>query len=206
MGFYDDQVLPRITNVLLGNKEFAKVRAEVCEGLQGDVIEVGFGSGLNLPLLPAAVAGVWAVEPSGTATKLAAKRIAAASVPVQIVGIDGAELDLPDDRFDSALSTMTICTIPDVTGALQELRRVLKPGGGFHFADHGHAPDEKVARTQDRFTPMWKRVAGGCHLNRDVVALVTAAGFEVDHVRTFYLKGPKPMGSMAVGVARKPAQ
>ena len=203
MGFYDNEILPRLTNVLLGNKDFAKVRAEVCEGLRGDVVEVGFGSGLNLPYLPSEVQGVWAVEPSGTATKLAAKRIAAASVPVQVVGVDGAHLDLPDDRFDSALSTMTLCTIPDVTGALEELRRVLKPGGAFHFADHGHAPDPKVAHTQDRFTPMWMRVAGGCHLNRDIVTLVTDAGFAIDHVRTFYLKGPKPMGHMAVGVARK---
>jgi ubiquinone/menaquinone biosynthesis C-methylase UbiE len=201
MGFYDDQLLPRFTNVMLGNKAFAKVRREACEGLHGDVVEVGFGSGLNLPWLPSTVTGVWAVEPSGTATRLAAKRIATSTVAVHVAGLDGAALDLPADRFDSALSTMTLCTIPDVRGALQELRRVLKPGGSFHFAEHGHSPNDNVARTQDRFNGFQKRWAGGCHLNRDIAALITSAGFDIEHLRNFSLKGPKAWGYMYVGRA-----
>ena len=193
-----------MTNWLLGTKEFGKLRREACEGLQGDVVEVGFGSGLNLVYLPDTVTGVWAVEPSGTATKLAAKRMAALATPVQLVGVDGARLELPDQRFDAALSTMTLCTIPDVRAALQELRRVLKPGATFHFAEHGRAPVEKVARAQDRFNAMQMRLAGGCHLNRDVVALITEAGFEIEQVRTFFLKGPKPWGFMSIGWARSP--
>jgi ubiquinone/menaquinone biosynthesis C-methylase UbiE len=202
VGVYNDQIVPRVTNRLLGTKEFGKLRREACEGLQGDVVEVGFGSGLNLAYLPAAVTGVWAVEPSGTATKLAATRMAALPTPVQVVGVDGARLDLPDDRFDAALSTMTLCTIPDVRAALRELRRVLKPGGTLHFAEHGHAPVERIARTQDRFNGMQMRFAGGCHLNRDIVGLIREAGFEIELHRNFFLKGPKAWGYMSLGRAR----
>lgn len=202
VGIYADHVLPRLTDRLLGTHAFANVRREACEGLRGDVIEVGFGSGLNLPFLPDAVTGVCAVEPSGTATKLAAKRIAGSPVPVQVVGVDGAQLELADGRFDAALSTMTLCTIPDVTTALGELRRVLKTGGRFHFAEHGRSPVERVARTQERFTPMQRRVAGGCHLNRDIAALLETAGFTIEDLRNFSLKGPKAWGYMYVGTAR----
>jgi ubiquinone/menaquinone biosynthesis C-methylase UbiE len=202
MGVYSDQIVPRLTNRLLGTKEFAKLRREACEGLQGDVVEVGFGSGLNLAYLPDSVTGVWAVEPSGTATKLAAKRIAASPTPVHVVGIDGARLDFPEHRFDAALSTMTLCTIPEVSAALQELRRVLKRGGSFHFAEHGQAPVDRIARTQDRFNAIQMRLAGGCHLNRDIVSLISAAGFEIEQVRNFFLKGPKAWGYMSIGWAR----
>jgi len=204
MGFYGEQILPRVVDKLLGNREFAKVRKEACAGLHGDVVEIGFGSGLNVPFLPDAVTGVWAVEPSSVAWKLAAPRVAQARVPLHQAGLDGARLDLPDARFDAALSTMTLCTIPDVDGALHEIRRVLKPGAEFHFAEHGHAPDNRVARRQDRFNGVQNRIAGGCNLNRDITALLTAAGFVVDPIRNFYLKGPKPLGYMYVGRARNP--
>ena len=204
MGFYADQVLPRITDLLLGTKAFGKVRQEVCEGLHGAVVELGFGSGLNLSHLPPEVEGVWAVEPSGTALKLARKRTDASSVLVQAAGLDGARIESPDDRFDTALSTMTLCTIPDVEAALEEVRRVLKPGGTFHFAEHGHSPDAKVARTQDRFNGMEQRFAGGCHLNREISALITGAGLRIDTMRNFYLKGPKAWGYMYLGTATAP--
>jgi SAM-dependent methyltransferase len=204
MGFYNEQVLPRFVNVMLGNKEFAKVRKEACAGLRGDAIELGFGSGLNLPHLPPEVTGVWTVDPSGVAMRLAAKRMAAAPVDVHVGALDGERLDFPDDRFDSALSTMTLCTIPDARAALRELRRVMKPGALFHFAEHGHSPDAKVARTQDRFDGLQQKTAGGCHLNRPIDALLTDAGFEIDTIRNYYLKGPKPWGYMYVGRARNP--
>jgi SAM-dependent methyltransferase len=203
VGFYGDQVLPRITNVLLGNKAFGHIRHEVCEGLHGDVVEVGFGSGLNVPWLPPAVTGLWAVEPSGTATSLARKRMESTPVSVHVAGLDGAHLDLPDERFDAALSTMTLCTIPDISDALDEVMRVLKRGGSFHFAEHGHSPDEKVAHTQERFSGVQKRWAGGCHLNRDIAGLITSAGFEMEELRNFYLKGPKAWGYMYLGRAKK---
>ncbi len=178
MGFYTEQIVPRATNVMLGSHSFGKlVRSRVCTGLAGDA--------------------------SGVAMKLAAKRIAAASIPVHAAGLDGARLDLPDDRFDAALSTMTLCTIPDVATALRELRRVLKSGASFHFAEHGHAPDAKVARTQARFNGFQQRVAGGCHLNRDIPALLTDAGFAIEDLDSFYLPGgPKAWGHMYVGTAR----
>jgi len=189
---------------MLGNSMFAKVRTEACEGLHGDVIELGFGSGLNMPHLPPEVTGVWTVEPSAVAMKLAAKRMAASSIEVHQGALDGERLDFPDTRFDSALSTMTLCTIPDVDGALTELRRVLKPRADFHFAEHGLAPDEKVVRMQGRMNGFQQRVAGGCHLNRDIAALITKAGFEIETIRNFYLKGPKAWGYMYVGRARTP--
>ena len=200
--FYTEQVVPRLTNVLLGSHAFGTVRAQTCAGLHGDVIELGFGSGLNLAYLPDAVSGLWAVEPSGVGMKLAAKRIAASPVPVHPAGLDGARIDLPDDRFDCALSTMTLCTIPDVDAALRELHRVLKPGGTFHFAEHGRAPDPKVARTQDRFTGLQQRLAGGCHLERDIPALLAHAGFAITELDNSFLKGgPKAWSYMFIGRA-----
>ena len=202
MGFYSEQVLPRVTDRLLGNSRFGKVRAEVCAGLHGDVLEIGFGSGLNLAFLPAAVTGVWAVEPSTVARRIARKRSAVSPIALHQAGLDGARIDAADATFDAALSTMTLCTIPDVRAALRELRRVLKPGASFHFAEHGHSPDDRVARSQDRFNGMQNRFAGGCNLNRDISALLTDAGFEIESLRNFYLQGPKPIGYMYVGRAR----
>jgi SAM-dependent methyltransferase len=202
VGFYSEQVLPRVTDRLLGNRTFAKVRAEACTGLRGDVLEIGFGSGLNMPFLPSDVTGVWTVEPSSVARRIAAKRIAASPVPLHEAGLDGARIDAADARYDAALSTMTLCTIPDVRAALRELRRVLKPGASFHFAEHGHSPDDRVAHRQDRLNGIQNRIAGGCNLNRDVATLLTDAGFEIDALRNFYLKGPKAFGYMYVGRAR----
>ena len=202
MGFYSEQIVPRFTNVMLGNKTFGRLREEVCAGLHGDVIELGFGSGLNLPHLPPEVDGIWPVEPSKVAVKLAQKRIQESPAEVQLGELDGERLDFPDDRFDAALSMMTLCTIPDVDVALEELRRVLKPGAEFHFAEHGHAPDEKVAHTQERMNGFQQRFAAGCHLNREIDGLLTKAGFEITSLRNFYLKGPKCAGYMYVGRAR----
>jgi SAM-dependent methyltransferase len=204
VGFYGEQVLPRVTDKLLGTRAFGKVRREACEGLHGDVLEIGFGSGLNVPYLPTEVTGLWVVEPSRVARKLAHKRVTASTVPVQHAGFDGARIEEPDARFDAALSTMTLCTIPDVRGALQEVRRVLKPGAYFHFAEHGRSPDARVARNQDRFNGIQNRVAGGCNLNREIDDLLTDAGFEIESLRNFQLEGPKAMGYMYLGRARNP--
>jgi SAM-dependent methyltransferase len=203
MGFYGERVLPRIINVACGMKATEPLRRRVCEGLHGQVVEIGFGSGLNVPFYPEAVTGVTAVEPADLGWKLAGKRLAAARVPVQRSGLDGESLPFPDDSYDTALSTWTLCTIPDAGAALREVRRVLKPGGTLHFIEHGLAPDQRVQVWQHRLEPMEKRVFGGCHLTRPILDLLTGAGFTIAEVDVFYEKGaPKPMGADSLGVAQ----
>lgn len=205
MGVYGEQVLPRIINAVCNMKENTPQRRRVCDGLAGDVVEVGFGSGLNVPFYPAAVEGVAAVEPADVGWKLAAKRLGASAVPVQRAGLNGESLPFPDDRFDAALSTWTMCTIPDIDAALRELRRVLKPGGTLHFVEHGLAPDGGVRRWQHRLEPVQKRVFGGCHLTRPIADLLTGAGFTITELDVYYEKGaPKFVGANSLGVARSP--
>jgi ubiquinone/menaquinone biosynthesis C-methylase UbiE len=207
LGFWREQVVPRVANKTLDNAAVNEIRERVCSGLHGDVLELGFGSGLNVPHYPAAVAGVWAVDPSGVALRLAASRIAVSPVPIHRAGLDGAHLDLPDRRFDSALSTFTLCTVPDVERALTEVLRVLVPGGTFHFVEHGRSPDRTVARWQGRIEPVQRRLAGGCHLTRDIDELIGQAGFDVDALDNYYAPlGPKPFTYFYEGRARKPAE
>jgi SAM-dependent methyltransferase len=205
MGLWTDQLLPRLTDRLLGVEPIRHARAEACAGLRGDVVELGFGSGLNVPHYPDAVTGVWAVDPSEVARRLAARRVEESRVPVAHAGPTAEELPFPDQRFDSALSTFTLCTVPDVAHALQELVRVLVPGGRFHFLEHGLAPDAGVARWQARLAPLNRAVAGGCHLNRDIGALIRDAGFEIVELSTYYGEGPRPLSYRYQGIARRPA-
>ncbi|MDP1806252.1 MAG: methyltransferase domain-containing protein [Acidimicrobiales bacterium] len=205
MGIYAEQVLPRIINVACGMKGNRPLRERACAGLHGQVVEIGFGSGHNVPHYPTAVTGVAAIEPAGVGWKLAAQRLDASSIPVERVGLDGQSLPLPDDSCDTALSTWTMCTIPDIAGALAELRRVLKPGGTLHFVEHGLAPDAKVQRLQHRLEPVQKRLFGGCHLTREIPDLLTAAGFTLVDCDQFYEEGaPKFLAADTLGVAASP--
>jgi len=207
MGLYTERVLPRILNATGGASRHEPLRRRVCAGLAGDVVEIGFGSGLNVPFYPAAVTRVAAVEPSDLSWRLAAGRVQGARVPVQRAGLDGQSLPFADGSYDAALSTWTLCTIPDVAAALAELRRVLKPGGTFHFLEHGLAPDEDVRRWQRRLEPLQKRLLGGCHLTRPIAGLLTAAGFTVAGLDVFYETGTtKVTGADSLGVAVAPAR
>jgi ubiquinone/menaquinone biosynthesis C-methylase UbiE len=189
---------------VMRRRELTPIRARVAASLDGEVLEVGFGSGLNVPHYPPAVIQVQAVDPATIGRELAADRVAASTVPLKYVGLDGQALSLESASVDHVLTTWTLCSIPDVERALSEIRRVLRPGGSLHFVEHGRSPDRKVAGWQDRLTPMQRRVAGGCHLNRPIDQLVRKSGLDVIHLENYYAKGPRPFGYMFEGVATKP--
>jgi SAM-dependent methyltransferase len=202
MGFYADQVLPRAIDRALG-RSVEPVRARVAAGLSGEVLEVGFGSGRNVPHLPAGVTRLVAVDPAVVGRRLAAGRLAASAVPVEFIGLDGQSLPLPDESIDHVLVTWTLCTIPDVHRALSEMHRVLRPGGALHFVEHGRSPHPKSAKRQRRLGPVWGRLAGGCHLDRPIPDLVAAAGFDTADVRSYRDRGPELVSRMYEGVAHK---
>ncbi len=204
MGLYRDQVLPRIVDLAMRGSDVEKVRVRVTGGLDGEVLEIGFGSGLNIPFYPAELTRVWAVDPAAVGRKLAAKRAAACTVPIEYIGLDAEKLPVGDASADHVLSTWTLCTIPDPMVALAEIIRVLRPGGAFHFVEHGRSPDAKVARTQDRLNPLQRRVFGGCNLNRAIDHLVTASGLELTRLETYYMKGPRAMEYTFEGIAVRP--
>jgi len=200
MGWWEARVVPRLVDVTCGQRPIMELREDVCAGLTGRVLEIGFGSGLNLGVLPDAVTQVDAVEPSDLAWSRSTERRSSSRVPVERIGLDGQRIDAADATYDSALCTFSLCTIPDPALALDEVRRLLKPGGRLHFIEHGSAPDEGVRRWQRRLEPIQRRVAGGCHLTRDPVELVRDAGFSGGEVDGFYLApGPgKPFGYLTL--------
>ena len=204
MSLWNDHVLPRLIDRVLAVKRLQPLREQACVGLAGDVVEIGFGSGLNIPYYPAEVRRVWAVEPSALARRLAAERVAEHGAPVEFAGPDAQQLPFRDGTVDAVLSTWTLCTIPDAGAALREVARVLRPGGRLHFLEHGRAPDARVLRWQERLNPLQRRLAGGCHLQRPIVQLVTDAGLQVESLETGYVPGePKPFSYLYEGVATR---
>jgi ubiquinone/menaquinone biosynthesis C-methylase UbiE len=203
MGFYERQVLPRLVHVVLSGPAFSRLRARATSGLTGDVLEIGFGSGANVPHYPASVTRVWAVDPATVGRKLAAGRVAASPVPVHYVGLDGQDVPLEDSSVDHVLSTWTLCTIPDAERALAEVSRVLRPGGTLRFVEHGRSPRPEIARWQERLTPLQRRIAGGCHLDRQIDALVTGAGLTMASLEHPHMPGPEVLGYLFEGVAVK---
>ena len=203
MGIYQDQCLPRFTNKVMDRRDLQPIRDRVCAGLTGDVLEIGFGSGLNLPHYPPDVARLRAVDPATLGRRLAAARVAASPVPVEYVGLDGQAIPLDSASVDHVVSTWTLCTIPDAGRALAEVRRVLRPGGSLHFVEHGLSPDARVARWQNRLTPLQRLVAGGCHLNRPIDRIIAGSGLELAGLKNYYIEGPKSMGYSFEGRAVK---
>jgi len=201
MGWYADQFLPRAINFVMDTGPMRRLREETVAPLEGTVLEIGFGTGLNLPHMPSRVDRLLAVDPATLGRRLAAERIADASFPVDFVGLDGQRVDLPDNAVDNALCTWTLCTIPDPTAALAEVRRILRPGGVLRFIEHGRHADPGLAVWQDRVNPIQKFFAGGCHLNRPIDALVTGAGFRIDGLTQFAMPGPKIMSWNYTGTA-----
>lgn len=193
MGWYDRFVLPRAVHWACGLDPHMRQRAKVVPRARGRVLEIGVGSGLNLPLYdPAVVTKVWALEPSAPLTRMAERAARATSLDVEFIGLPAEQIPLDDQSVDTVVVTYTLCTIPDVGAALRQMRRVLRPGGQLLFCEHGAAPDESVRRWQDRLNPLWKPLAGGCNLNRHVPSLIEAAGFRITSLETMYLPGWRP--------------
>ncbi|HEY3140120.1 MAG TPA: class I SAM-dependent methyltransferase [Acidimicrobiales bacterium] len=203
VGFWERAVVPRVVDKACGVKPMRKLRAETVDGLHGVVVEIGFGSGHNLPFMPDDVEVLLAVDPSEIGQKLASGRLADSTVPVEFVGLDGQELPLDSESADAALSTFTLCTIPDVKRALGEVHRVLKSGGELHFLEHGLSPQPKVAKWQHRLTPLQRKLFGGCHFDRPIDTLVADSGLELVTLRNLYVPGPKTPGYIYLGTARK---
>ena len=192
--WYDRHLLPYVIDLACGMKPVRKQREKIVPLATGRVLEPGIGTGRNMPYYDRAkVTHIVGVDPAQQMHRLALKRIEKAGLEVELVGVGAERLPLPDASFDTVVLTYTLCTIPDPVPALREMRRVLKPGGKLLFCEHGAAPDAGVRRWQDRLTPAWKKIAGGCHLNRDIPALLEEGGFAIGKLETMYLPGPRPL-------------
>lgn len=205
MNFYEKYCLPRLANCACGSKRIAELRRKIVPLADGEVLEVGMGGGLNLPFYdPGRVDRVWGLEPSEGMRRLARKNLQRTPIVVEWISLPAGEIPLEDESVDTVLLTFTLCTIPDWREALRQMRRVLKPEGRFLFCEHGAAPEEMVRRWQARLTPCWKKVAGGCHLDRPIPEFIEEGGFRIDRMETGYLSGvPRIAGFIYRGTARK---
>jgi len=202
MGVYETWIVPRLLDLAMRNRLLDHYRQRTIETAQGLVLEVGVGSGVNLPLYGPAVTRVVGLDPSPALLRLPSRRTADVVVPVSLTRASAEHLPFADAGFDTVVMTWTLCSIASPLAALIELRRVLKPGARLVFVEHGLSPEIKTARWQHRLTPYWKRISGGCHLDRKMDELIRSAGFEIDAMETGYMKGPKPWTFMYRGSAQ----
>lgn len=204
MNPYERYVLPKMIDIACGMGDVMKARSRVVPQATGEVLEIGIGTGLNLQFYdPEKVTSIIGVDPAAQMQALARKRAASIGIPVDMVAVDVQGIHAETDRFDTIVMTFTLCSIVDPIPAMKEMLRVLKPGGRLLFCEHGLAPDTSVVRWQHRLTPIWKPLAGGCHLNRDIPALIEAGGFSIGELHTEYLPGPRPMTFVYSGWAHK---
>ncbi len=193
MGLYSRYILPKVINFTCGLKPIMRQREKVVPRAHGRVLEVGIGSGLNLPYYDAAkVTKVWGLDPAPEMMQMAKRAAGSLPFEVEFIGLPGDEIPLEDNSVDTVVVTYTLCTIPDTTPALRQISRVLRPGGELIFCEHGAAPDASVRRWQDRLNPIWKRLGGGCNLNRPIPTIIEAGGFRIKSLDTMYIPGWRP--------------
>jgi len=202
VGFYEDRVLPHLVNLTMRNRRLIPYRERVILAAEGRVLEIGVGSGLNLPFYPAPVREIVGLEPAPRLLAMSRRLASRSYLPVKFIEGSAEMIPLDDRSVDTVVSTWTLCTIPALSRALEEMRRVLTSGGQLLFVEHGAAPDDNVRKWQDRLTPAWKRIGGGCHLNRPIPTIVESAGFTITRLETGYMKGPKPMSFLYEGRAK----
>ncbi|WP_024509873.1 class I SAM-dependent methyltransferase [Bradyrhizobium sp. ARR65] len=202
MGFYQRHIVPCLTHLAMSQKQLLPFRRHIVGAAEGRVLEIGVGSGLNFPLYGRSAASVIGLEPSPELLRMARARAQSAPLPVTLLDASAEAIPVETGSFDTIVTTWTLCTIPDALGALSEMRRVLKPGGALLFVEHGRAPEAGVARWQDRLDPLWSRFAGGCHLNRKMDDLLTAAGFRIEALANPRLPGPRTHTYLYEGRAR----
>ena len=200
MGVYQEYVVPHLVNLAMRNRQLAPYRERTIRRAEGRVLEIGVGSGLNLPLYTTRATELLGLDPHPRLLAMASGK--PRSVPSKLIEGSAESIPLDDDSVDTVVSTWSLCTIPNVVTALAEIRRVVKPDGQLLFVEHGLASEDGVRKWQDRLTPVWKRAAGGCHLNRPIAALVEDAGFRISKMETGYMPGPRPMTFIYEGSAR----
>ena len=201
MSFYNDVILPRLCDLAMRNKRLVPYRERVIGAAEGCVLEIGTGSGRNLPFYGPSAKQILALEPSPKLVAMA-RGVPHRGIPVSFLEASAETIPLDDRTVDTVVTTWTLCSISEAATALLEMRRVLRPGGRLLFVEHGLAPDEGVRWWQDRLTPAWRSISGGCHLNRPIQAMIEAAGFRVDRIETGYMPGLKPMTFMYEGSAQ----
>jgi ubiquinone/menaquinone biosynthesis C-methylase UbiE len=202
MSFYEDRILPYFVHMSMRQTNLGVYRHRLVSAAEGRVLEIGIGSGLNLRHYSDKATRIIGLDTSAKLLSMAEREKGGLPLPIELLEGSAEAIPLGDETVDTVLTTWTLCTIPDVAHALSEMRRVLKPGGRLLFVEHGRSPDPSVRRWQDRFTPLWKRVAGGCHLNRAIGQLIEQSGFLIEHIDTGYMKGPRPMTFTYEGTAR----
>jgi ubiquinone/menaquinone biosynthesis C-methylase UbiE len=202
MGIYSDYIFPHVLEFALGRGYPMKYRSRALAEARGEVLEIGFGTGLNLSCYPREVTRLMLIDPARHLSRKVARRIAAAGFPVEMAYLDAARLPFESQQFDTVVSTWTLCTIPQVEAALVEVRRVLKPDARFLFLEHGRSADDKVARRQDRWNPLQRVVGCGCNLNRPIDRLIESAGLRVDRLERFLMpKTPRIIAEHYLGSA-----